>query len=167
MKKFTTKTLVCLALLLAMEIVLSRFCSINAWNLKIGLNFLPIALAGILFGPLAGGLVAALGDFLGAILFPIGAYFPGFTATAFITGSLFGLFLHKDQSLLKIILVVILNNLIFSLLLNSLWISILYGSPYGPLLVSRLVQIAVLIPVQILGCLLIKKILPAIRKVLS
>lgn len=148
MFKFNTKTLTILGLLVAVEIVLSRFLSISAWNIKIGFGFVPIALAAILYGPLAGGLVAAVGDFLGAVLFPIGPYFPGFTFTAFLTGMVFGLFLHKKQNLRNIAGAVLVNQLIMSLLLNTLWISILYGSPFLPLLETRVFQAVLLGVVQ-------------------
>ena len=91
--KWNTRTLVTLSILTALEIVLNRFLSINAWNTKIGFSFIPVAVAGMLFGPLGGAVVGALGDLVGAILFPIGAYFPGFTLTAFLTGLVYGLFL--------------------------------------------------------------------------
>lgn len=148
MFKFNTKTLTILGLLVAVDIVLSRFLSISAWNIKIGFSFVPIALAAILYGPLAGGLVAAVGDFLGAVLFPIGPYFPGFTFTAFLTGMVFGLFLHKKQNLRNIAGAVLVNQLIMSLLLNTLWISILYGSPFLPLLETRVFQAVLLGVVQ-------------------
>lgn len=148
MKSFRTKELTLIAALTAIEIVLSRFLSINAWNIKIGFNFVPIAAAAVLLGPVEAGLVAAIGDFLGAILFPIGAYFPGFTLTAFLSGLCFGFFLSEKRSSLRILLAVAINQLLLSLLLNSLWISVLYGSPYLPLLGTRLIQCAVLFPVQ-------------------
>ncbi len=150
MSKFSTRTLAAIALLTALEIILSRFLSISLWNTKIGFSFLPIAVAAILYGPLAAGSVGALGDFIGAILFPIGAYFPGFTLTAFLTGLVYGIFLHKRQGWPQIISAVGINQLILSLLLNTLWISILYGSVYGPLLISRLPQTAILIVVQLI-----------------
>ena len=78
MSRIPVRTIVYLGVLTALEIVLSRFLSISAWNLKIGFSSVPVALAGMLFGPLAGGIVGALGDLLGAVLFPIGPYFPGF-----------------------------------------------------------------------------------------
>ena len=130
MSKFSTRTLAGIALLTALEIILSRFLSISMWNTKIGFSFLPIAVAAILFGPLAAGTVGALGDFIGAILFPIGAYFPGFTLTAFLTGLVFGFFLHREQGWLQVIAAIGINQLILSLLLNTLWISILYGSVF-------------------------------------
>lgn len=150
MKKRSTKAMVMLAFLTAIEIILSRFYSISAWNLKIGFSFVPIVIAAVFFGPAGGGIVGALGDFIGAILFPIGAYFPGFTVTAFLTGVVFGLFLHKRQGIFRILGAVAVNQLVLSLSLNTLWISILYGSPYGPLFITRIAQAAVLAPVEFL-----------------
>ena len=147
-KTFNTRTLVTMGLLLAMEIVLSRFLSINAWNIKIGFNFVPVAVAALLYGPLGGAIVAAMGDFLGAILFPIGPYFPGFTFTAFLTGGVLGLLLHKNPTPVRIGVAVAVNQLILGLFLNTFWISTLYGSPFWPLLVTRIVQCAVLLVVQ-------------------
>lgn len=158
MKKTNTRQLTSLGLLTAVEVVLSRFLSIAAWNVKIGFSFVPIALAAILYGPMAGGIVAALGDLIGAVLFPIGAYFPGFTLTAFCTGCVLGLFLHKKQTLPRIIAAVAINQLVFSLLVNSLWISLLYSSPYLPLLATRIIQCGVLGPVQILVIWLLTKV---------
>ncbi|MCR5090764.1 MAG: folate family ECF transporter S component [Oscillospiraceae bacterium] len=159
MSKFSTRTLTSLALLTALEIILSRFLSISAWNIKIGFSFLPVVIAAMLFGPLAAGLVAALGDFIGALLFPIGAYFPGFTLTAFLTGLVFGLLLHKKQGWLQALLAVGINQFILSLFLNTLWISILYDSPYLPLLATRLVQCLILTVVQLLGIQAVSRLL--------
>ena len=166
-RKRALRMLVLLSMLTAMEIVLSRFLSINAWNLKIGFSFVPIVIAAILYGPIGGMCVAALGDFLGAILFPIGPYFPGFTLTALLTGLVFGLFLSEKRKKAKwyavgIILSVLINQLIFSLLLNTYWISVLYGNPYFATFLSRIPQCAILMPVQIA---MIFAIAPALRRI--
>jgi ECF transporter S component (folate family) len=153
--------LLVLALLIAMEIVLNRFASIRTWNLKIGFSFIPIVVAAMLYGPLGGAAVAGIGDLIGAILFPNGPFFPGFTLTAVLTGLVFGFFLHKSQKPLPVAAAVGVNQLILSLLLNTLWISMLYGSPFFPTLVSRLPQCAILIPVQIAVTLALG---PALRK---
>ena len=142
--------MVIIALLTAVQIVLSRFLSIPLWNIKIGFGFLPIMLAGILYGPLAGALVGGLSDFIGAILFPIGPYFPGFTLTAAISGAMFGWVLHKRQSFGRVCRVVLFNQLVLGLLINSFWISVLYGSSYTGLLLSRLLQYAILVPVEVI-----------------
>ncbi|MDO4566303.1 MAG: ECF transporter S component, partial [Oscillospiraceae bacterium] len=64
---YRIKRLCYLGLLTAMQVVLSRFLSINIpptaeYLIKIGFSFLPIGVAAILFGPLWGGACAALGD---------------------------------------------------------------------------------------------------------
>ena len=164
MPRFSTRTLTSMALLIALEIVLSRFLSISAWNTKIGFAFVPVVIAAILLGPLYAGIVGAAADFLGALLFPIGAYFPGFTLTAFLMGLCYGLFLYRNQSFPRTLGAVAVHQLILSLLLNTLWISVLYGSPFGPLLVTRLVQSAILTVVQIMVIELIVKALPRLRR---
>ncbi len=158
--RFNTRMLTTLALLTAVEIVLSRFLSVSAWNIKIGFSFIPVVIAAILFGPLAAGTVGALADFIGALLFPIGAYFPGFTLTAFLTGAVFGFFLHGKQGWVQIIASVGINQFVLSLFLNTLWISILYSSPYVPLLATRVVQCLVLTAVQLVCIRAIAAVLP-------
>ena len=161
--KFSIKKIAYLSVLVALEIVFSRFLSISAWNIKIGFTFLPTVITGLLFGPVEAGIVAALSDFIGAILFPTGAYFPGFTITALLSGLCFGLCLKNNQSIPRIILAVVLNE-ILSLFLNTLWISVLYGSPYVPTMVTRLAQVAVTAPVQFIVIFLIVKIIPRLKK---
>ena len=146
--KFTTRTLTALAMLIAIEVILSRFLSINAWNIKIGFGFVPVVIAAVLYGPLAGGIVGALSDFIGALLFPIGTYFPGFTLSSFLMGVVFGLFLYKKQSWLQGLAAVGINQFILGLFLNTFWISVLYGSPYVPLLATRVFQCILLTVVQ-------------------
>ena len=164
MQKISTKNLVLMAMLTALEIVLSRFLSISAWNTKIGFAFVPVVLAALLLGPLYAGVVAALADLLGAILFPVGAYFPGFTLTAFLMGLTYGLFLYQKQDFLRIFAAVAVHQLLLSLLLNTLWISVLYGSSFVPLLVTRIAQCAILWAVQLAVIPLLVQLAPKLRR---
>ena len=150
MKKLNTNSLAVTGLLVALHIILSRFCSINALNIKIGFAFVPVFAAAYLYGPLMAGIVGGLGDFLGAILFPIGPYFPGFTLTCVLTGLVFGLLLHKSQTPLRIAGAVAINQLVLGLVVNTYWISTLYGSAFFPLMGTRVVQCLILIPVEFL-----------------
>lgn len=167
MKKLNTKLVVTVGLLVAVHIVLSRFLSINAWNIKIGFAFVPVFLAAWLYGPVPAALVGGLGDFLGAILFPIGPYFPGFTLSCALTGIIFGLLLHKEQTLPRIVGAVVLNQFGVSLLLTTLWISILYGSPYEALLLTRVLQAALLAAVEITTITALNRSTVAIRRQLT
>ena len=67
---------------------------------------------------------------------------------ALLGGLVWGVFLHKKQTNGRILCAVLIEQLILSLLLNTLWISILYSSPFVPLMTSRVVQCLVLGPVQ-------------------
>jgi len=163
MAKVNIKTITAMGVLIAFEIILSRFFSIQAWNIKIGFNFVPIVAAAIICGPVFAGTVAALGDFLGALLFPIGAYFPGFTLTAFLTGVIFGIGLRKESSAFQTISAVLINQFLLSLFLNTFWISVLYGSPYWPLFITRIFQSVVLSVVQIVFIQVTKKSLFRLR----
>lgn len=156
-KIISVQSLVVMATLVAMEIVLSRMLSYSVWDMKIGFAFLPVVIASIVLGPVRAAIVAALADFVGTILFPIGPYFPGFTLTAALVGALYGLFLHKKQTFLNILISVSIHQLILSLLLNTFWISVLYATPFTPLMVTRLLQCAVMIPVELLVISLIVK----------
>lgn len=151
MKENRTRTLATLAFLIALEVILTRFLSINLPIVRIGFGFLPVAIAAILFGPVWAGVAYAVGDVLGMLLWPTGAYFPGFTLTAFLTGLLYGLFLYKKPltwgRLFVTVPVVVLSC---SLVLNTLWLGILYGNAFVGMLPTRLLQCAVMIPVQIL-----------------
>ncbi|MBQ5440839.1 MAG: 5-formyltetrahydrofolate cyclo-ligase [Firmicutes bacterium] len=163
MKKKSTQMLVTIGLLVALHIILSRFLSINAWNMKIGFAFVAVFVGAYLYGPVAGAVVGGLGDFLGAILFPIGAYFPGFTLNCALTGVVMGLLLYKKQSPLRVVIATLIDQLAISMWITPLWISILYGSPYWPLIVSRLPQIGIMVVVEIVVTLLMIKIMERIK----
>lgn len=162
--KMSVKSISIIGILVAMEIILARF-SIHTWNLKIGFSFIPVVVAAIFYGPVTAGLVGAIGDIMGYILFPVGAYFPGFTLTAFVTGMIFGFFLRKSQSVLNIVLAVLCVQIFVSQFMTTYWISFLYGSPYWALFATRIYQTAAMIAVEIISTLLIvKKVVPVLTR---
>ncbi|MFI3326396.1 MAG: folate family ECF transporter S component [Clostridia bacterium] len=146
----TILNLVIMAMLIAVQIVLSRFLSIPTPITKIGFSFLPIAFACKYLGTPQGMVVAGISDLLGAIMFPIGTYYVGFTITAIIKAGIIGLIACKKSNLFTISFGVIVAEIICSICLNTFWISFYYGNGFIALLPSRLAQAAVMIPVQIL-----------------
>lgn len=143
-KHLNVRNLTLLAVLIALEVILSRFLSIQLWNMKFGFAFIALVLAARIMGPVEAMIVGGLSDLIGAILFPSGAFFPGFTLTAILTGLCYALFIHKRCDLKRIIGCVLINQLMGSLLLNSLWISILYSTPYGAQIIARLPQVLIM-----------------------
>ena len=165
--RMNVRTVTLLGVLIAMEIVLSRFLSIHTWNTKIGFSFVPVVVAAMLFGAMEAGIVAAFADIIGAMMFPVGAYFPGFTLTAFLNGVVYAILLKKKASAGRIILAVLIVQIAGSLFLNTYWISVLYGSPYWPLFFTRIHQTFVMSLVQIAVILVLSRnVVPRLKNVI-
>ena len=149
-KKNLTKQLCALALLIAVGVVLGRLVPVlSVWNAKIEFSFVAVMLAACIAGPIGGMVTGALIDFIGAILLPTGAYFPGFTATAALTGLVFGLLLYKKCNLGRIVIAVLSTQIVCGFLLNTLFISILYTKAFTVLLVTRAIQVVVMAVIEI------------------
>ena len=148
--KNKTQRLIVMAFLIAISVILTRFCSINTPILRIGFGFMPCAFMGIMYGPVWAGIGYALADVLGMMIFPSGAYFPGFTLTAFLTGIVYGLFYYKREVSIKSS---ILPNAIVSFVLNlgldTLWLMILMGQGFWALLPTRIVKCVVMFVIQL------------------
>ena len=149
-KKNLTKQLCALALLIAVGVVLGRLVPVlSVWNAKIEFSFVAVMLAACIAGPIGGMVTGALIDFIGAILLPTGAYFPGFTATAALTGLVFGLLLYKKCNIGRIVIAVLSTQIVCGFLLNTLFISILYTKAFTVLLVTRAIQVVVMSVIEI------------------
>ena len=141
MKNSSLQTLCRVAALVAVEVVLDRFCSFNTPLLRVGFGFAPLAVCGMLYGPVWAGAAGALADILGAFLSPYGFY-PPIMLTAILTGVSFGLFLHRKELRFfpHILGCALVNCFGLSLFLQSLWLCLLNEAPYSAMLVSRLPQ---------------------------
>lgn len=147
--------LVSLSMLTALQVVLSRFLSIETPFVKIGTGFVPVMLAGSMFGPIGGLIVGGVSDLVGAILFPFGAYFPGFTITAAFSGLVYGLMLGGKPSLPRILIAYLITTVVVTLGFNTLFTAILYIKGTDPLhvkylasLSTRLTQAAIMLFIQ-------------------
>lgn len=144
-KIFSTKNLLILALFAAISIILTRFLSfylpIVAVNtVRISLGNIPIILAGLLLGPIAGAATGIVADVVGTTMFSPFGYFPGFTLSAALVGFVPGLLRSRFKSLDKyssILIIVLITELIASMGLNTLWVSMLSHVNYFVLLVPR------------------------------
>lgn len=166
MKNNNVKKLVEISLLIALEIILTRFCSINTPVLRIGFGFLPVAIVGMMYGPLSAAMAYTIGDILGMIIFPSGSYFPGFTLTAFLTGLVYGFVLYKKPKTWgRIVAAVAIVCLGLNLCLDTVWLHILMGQGYLALLPTRIMKVVIMIPIQtILIGIVWKKIVIKISK---
>lgn len=142
--------LTCVALLIALDVILTRFLSINTQFLRISFGMIPVALAGAAFGPVWGGICGAVGDVLGMMIFPSGAYFPGFTVTAALTGIIYGLLLYRQEGKTLFVRAIIASVLVCigcNLFLDTLWLDMMYGNGFLAILPMRIVKCVINIPV--------------------
>ena len=140
------------AVMAAVSMVLNRFASIHTMGWTIGFAFVPIVLCAVLCGPFWAAAAGGLSDLVGALLFPFGPYFPGFTVCAALMGLIYGYFLYRPRlRWWQIVLPALVNNLILGLFLNTLWVSILYGSKtYWGWFLYRLPEYAILVPLNLI-----------------
>lgn len=160
-KKRPGQWITMLGFCIAMELILARFLSLHTMNLKIGLSFLPVAAAAFWGGPVAGGIVGALGDLIGATLFPVGPYFPGFTLSAFLDGAVYGLCFRRSIDKKHIFCAVAIVQLGISLCLNTFWLTVLFRTPWQAMLALRLFQCGVEF---VLKCVILSLVLPILQK---
>ncbi len=151
-KYLSTKKLVMVSLLIALNIVIVRFISIQTPIVRIGFGFIPTALCSMLFGPVWGAASAFLADFLGMVINSHGmTYFPGFGINEALYGLTYALFLYKrEKSYKNIILCVVLQGILINSGLGTLWATILYHNPVWTTLLTRSVNMLVMIPIKVI-----------------
>ncbi len=150
MKQKSVQKLVIIALLIALNVVLSRLVSIKALNFKISITFITIVLAAYLYGYFGAIIVAFFGDLIGSLLFPIGPYNPLLSLTAVLSGIVYAYFFKKEMSKKNIICACFVNRFIVSMLINTTIISIMYNLSFKATLITRFYQAVVMFVVEIL-----------------
>lgn len=165
------KKVILAALLLATTVVLSRFLSIKTPIIVISFSYLPIMLSAILLGPFYSTLIAALSDLIGALLFPFGAYFFGYTLSSALAGLIYGLLLYKGKKefsnknfIIRLIVSTLLVIVVCNTLLNTLWIYITTKKALVAILPTRLLKQLIMLPIQVVSVFFVdlglKKIYP-------
>ncbi len=158
MNSFRLNRILTVSLLIAIEVLLSRFLSISTPLVKFSIGFVPIVLIAFLYGPLYSSLAWGLADFLGANLFPIGAYFFGFSLTAFLAGLVLGFFLYqKNITFLRASIASLIVCFPIQFFLDTVWLTLILGKGFVALAPLRLVKAFVIMPIMIAAILFISK----------
>ena len=97
MKKMNVRLLTQLAMLIALQFVLSKFCSISTDSIRIGFGFVPMVVCGVLYGPGWTMLAYMVADILGGLLV-YGSVNPFITMSVAIQGLGYGFFLHQQEA---------------------------------------------------------------------
>ncbi len=148
----TTKTLTCCALLAAVQVVLARLIipMPNEFT-RFSIEAVPTVLAGILFGPIAGGLVGFVSDLVGCLFSGYG-YNPLFCVPPILYGAFAGLFrplLMKKVSFFRLLAAVAPAVVFGSVLYQSWALGYVSGKGFMFFFVTRSVQFAITMVVDV------------------
>lgn len=166
--KLTVQNICCIAMLVALNIILTRIFSIRISfegieGIRIGFGTLPVILAGVLLGGKQGFITGVIGDLIGFQLNPSGFYLPTFTLVAGLNGMIapfmIGWFCNGMISLKKLVIIIGINNIITSLILTPFLLQLHFGIPVIVTMPGKVVAQAVLIPcMAIMVNILIKRL---------
>ncbi|MGB2782848.1 MAG: folate family ECF transporter S component [Atribacterota bacterium] len=168
--KISSHKITTMGFLIALSIILTRVASLRlaiggVEGIRIGLGRLPIILGGIIFGPLAGGLIGAFSDLLGYFINPIGAYMPHFTLTSALTGIIPAIILilmrKGEPNIFNLGIAITAGQVITSIILIPYFLNILFGLPWKVLILPRIISepIQVFIYAYIINIILKRNIL--------
>lgn len=148
----TTKTLTYCALLAALSVAMARLFGLmpNEYS-RFSIESIPTFLAGVLFGPLAGGLVGFVSDFVGTLFSGYG-YNPMFCLPPIlygVCGGLFRRYLAKKLSLLRLLLAYAVPVLLGSVLWQSFALDFVYDLGFVLLLSTRSVQFSITLVINV------------------
>jgi len=139
--QLNVRTMTILAMFTAISIVLTRFLVFQPMpSVRLELGNVPIMLAGFMFGPLAGMLVGAAADFVGAIIRGQGFDISLMLVPMFM-GAMAGLlrnYIVKNPSYPKILGFTLTVNIIGKMLWTTYWLSIIIGRPFMEMLPIRI-----------------------------
>lgn len=160
-----SKRILLCALFTASCVVLGRILSIRTTIITIGFSFVPIMLGAIILGPKYCIFIATISDIIGALLFPTGNYFFGFTITSFLSGLIYGIILYRkefriDKSfIIRLIISTIIVTGLLNGVLNTIWIMMISKSASKIILPIRIAKQLVMAPIKVITILSLCKIL--------
>ncbi|KRN02203.1 hypothetical protein FD13_GL002076 [Levilactobacillus senmaizukei DSM 21775 = NBRC 103853] len=146
--KLDTLSMVTLGMLMALQLVLSRF-SVGSNLIKVSFTFLIVALIAKWYGPWWGMMTAVVVDVVGTLISG-GPYFVGFTVSAVLGSLTYALFLYgKPVTWVRVILASVVIAVVVNAILNTWWVTIMYHTPFWSLLPARVIKQLIVTPLQI------------------
>ena len=153
-----TRSLVLAGVFAALTVLLTYVFAVQTPFVRFSFGFLPLALYGALAGPWRAALVAAAADLIGVSLFGTGAFFPGFTLSALLVGAAYGASFHgRTLTVWRVALTFLFVDTAVHLVLNTLWLYLLYGKGVAALLASRVPKIVLCYPLRVAMFLIVSR----------
>ncbi|WP_369690584.1 folate family ECF transporter S component [Secundilactobacillus oryzae] len=157
LNRLSTRKTAVLGVLMALQLILSRFSLSPTPMFRLSFTFVATVLMAIWVGPLWASAASALTDIIGTLMMGT-PYFVGFTISAMLGAFIYGVFLYEQKpSVWRIIASQILVALIVNLVLNTLWLTLMYQTPFWALLPARGLKELISTPIQIIIVYIILK----------
>lgn len=158
---YKVSSLVNSAMLIALDLLLDSVRIVITNLVEISFSFLALAVCAMQYGPILGMIVGAITDILGHFIRSSGAFFPGFTFNAMLSGFIYGCFFYqKEVTLKKVCLCRLFIVIIIHLILTPLWLHMMYGSAL--LTTVRLIKNIILFPID---SILLYVVLKTVKKI--
>lgn len=157
--RLSTKVIVLMGLLVALEIILERLFTFDTPISRISFTFVARAISGVCLGPLPAAVVGVVADMTGAVLKGY-AINPGITFAALLRGLIYGFFLFRIQAKKYIVFAALTEQVLCSLIITSFSLCMFSGMTFNmEFLVTRLAQFSLMLPVQIVVLLALQRVL--------
>ena len=150
------KKILLLSFFLATYMILKRLLSVKILIVSLSFSFVPFILCAIMLGRKHTILLGALGDILGMILFPRGAFFPGYTISSMLTGYIYGTVLYQQHKivadrkfLIRLIISVTIVGVFINFGLNTVWLYCITKNMAKIIAPIKLVKQFILIPFKV------------------
>ena len=156
------------ALLTALNTVIGQFKIVLSDLLQISFTSLAAGICAFYYGPVISAVAGGCADIIKFMIHPTGPFFLGFTLNEIVLGFRYGMFFYKKKITLKrVILARICVTILINLLMNSLWLSMMYGDTFFAYVSVRLLKNIVMLPIDITILYFVLKFAeknPALRK---
>ncbi len=160
-----TKVLTFCGMMGALAIILGYVATIKFGQyVRIGFSGLPNQVVDYLFGPWIGAIFGGAMDIIKWFASGDGNFFPGFTITAMVGAVIYGFFLYKKPlRIFNVILSQLSVKIICNIILNTLWLNLLYGQAIAAILPARIISNIVMLPID---CFIMYIMLNVVNKVI-
>ncbi|MCI9575355.1 MAG: folate family ECF transporter S component [Clostridiales bacterium] len=153
------KVMVTVAMLIALTVVLTIFVDIPiplGDNLRIRFDFLAEIVFCMIGGPIIGVAGGMVGDLVGYLCHPFGAFFPGYTISAMTACLIYSLFFFRSRiTIVKIAICKLLINMLVNVLLGSVWSMVIGKYGYLFYLGKSVIKNSIMLPIEIVLMILV------------
>ena len=146
-----TKYLAVMAVFIAIKVMLVMVRIPVGENLRISPSFIFSSVEAAITGPVCGLVSGFVTDIVGYIMFPSGAFFPGYTISSMAGMLVYSLFFYKQRiTVAKIVGAKAVVNYIVNVLMGSLWSAMMFSKGYMYYAANSLIKNSLMLPIEII-----------------